>query len=394
MPVACKEINGKWRLVGKDGKPEMNAGGNAADGGGHPDEQACLKQARGVNANSGLSFAFAGIPDLEGFQAAQGGDKHDFWKELIYVGQFESKGKSIDVDEALLLHWETTFAEMKQAGIDVPVPSEHSTDPDKRRATIVGMKRRKDSKGRLALFALHRFSSEYVSMAKTGTNVSVYSPAEFTDGKGKVWKRPIRHVALTDYPVVPDLDQFQVVVASLIGEIDMSLQALAKELKISGDDARDDTAIRQAVMKQMQSLNDKVASLQKQVDEAKKTAPAGDPAVKPEDEPKKIAAGLLKMGVENREMKIMSLVPAHMTPAAADILKKRWCSDNAVTLSLSEGAADDGFDSMIEAMKVNETNVPTAEMSSAQTLSNTKVDAEHNPLVADAERRKKEADEE
>lgn len=52
MPVTCKQINGKWRLVESDsGDVSMTDKGNPADGGGHATEAECKDQAAAVNAN-------------------------------------------------------------------------------------------------------------------------------------------------------------------------------------------------------------------------------------------------------------------------------------------------------------------------------------------------------
>lgn len=52
MPVSCKLRDGKWRIVGPDGKIEKNRKGTAVDGGGHSTREKCQKQARAINANN------------------------------------------------------------------------------------------------------------------------------------------------------------------------------------------------------------------------------------------------------------------------------------------------------------------------------------------------------
>lgn len=48
MPVTCKQSHGKWRIVNPQGAIEMTEKGN---GGGHASREACMAQARAINAN-------------------------------------------------------------------------------------------------------------------------------------------------------------------------------------------------------------------------------------------------------------------------------------------------------------------------------------------------------
>lgn len=51
MPVSCKKIGGKYRIVGPGGGIEKTAKGHARDGGGHATSAACGRQARAINAS-------------------------------------------------------------------------------------------------------------------------------------------------------------------------------------------------------------------------------------------------------------------------------------------------------------------------------------------------------
>jgi hypothetical protein len=51
MPVKCKKMGEKYRIVGPDGKVEKNKEGSAVDGGGHESMDACQKQAGAINSN-------------------------------------------------------------------------------------------------------------------------------------------------------------------------------------------------------------------------------------------------------------------------------------------------------------------------------------------------------
>jgi hypothetical protein len=134
-------------------------------------------------------------------------------KELIYVGSFRTPHMSFDVDDRLLHHWVCTFDAMSAGGIEVPVPVEHSTDPEARRGTLVRLELSRNDRGLTALYGWLRFRGDY---DPGDAQVSIYVPLEVTDGLGRKYFRPIRHVALTDYPVIPGLGRFEAIAASLL----------------------------------------------------------------------------------------------------------------------------------------------------------------------------------
>lgn len=52
MPVTCKEIMGKFRIVeAATGRISKTSKGHAVDGGGHKTKAACSAQARAINAS-------------------------------------------------------------------------------------------------------------------------------------------------------------------------------------------------------------------------------------------------------------------------------------------------------------------------------------------------------
>jgi len=52
MPVTCRKIGKKFRIVGRNGRIEKTGKGNAADGGGHSSRTSCTLQARAINSNT------------------------------------------------------------------------------------------------------------------------------------------------------------------------------------------------------------------------------------------------------------------------------------------------------------------------------------------------------
>jgi len=196
-------------------------------------------------------------------------------KELAYPGTFvkvDDSGETqfeLPVDESLLEHWVRTFSHMKQDGVPVPVPIGHTTDPEARRGTVIHMavepSDHPDRLGQPALFCYIRWRKpEYKEQFKE-SDVSLFMPHQFTSGVNKQYNRPIRHVAITDYPVVPALSKFSDIAASHGREtFELSfiacdtdpqeesmatpaLQQLAQQLGVDCPEGCDDEAISQAI---------------------------------------------------------------------------------------------------------------------------------------------------
>lgn len=332
-------------------------------------------------------------------------------KELIYVGDFHKKTKTEDVkfsvNEPLLYHWHNTFLQMSAAGVEVPVPIEHTTDPEKKRGSLVATEVALNQKGIPALFGFIKFNSAKEADQLKNSNVSIFVPGEAASGKGTTFHYPIAHVALTDYPVIPGLGKFESLAASLVEkESSMNIKALAKKLGV-GDDVADDkiesainTAI-DALLKKVEkptvkaSLATKLGigedgDIESAVDSLLKKVPASPAPVVPPPAP--VALGFVNMLRDNRKSKLAELVKANkISPAVVAELEKEYCTDGKLQLALSaDGSVSDSFDTTIAALAKNDV-VKFGEHSGPQTftpvaLSNN-TDPAQNPLIADADRR-------
>lgn len=141
----------------------------------------------------------------------------EFWKEIAHVGRFAKGDFKFSITEDDLEHWHNTFGAMQKSGIEVPVPVEHTKDPEKRRGKVLALARKTNSKGLPALFARIKFrDGDAAKLSHSG--VSIFVPAKAADGYGNEFKAPIQHVAITDYPVLTDLDPFQPIMLSFVGE--------------------------------------------------------------------------------------------------------------------------------------------------------------------------------
>ncbi len=324
-------------------------------------------------------------------------------KELIYVGNFQDGTKKFSITENDLNGWVNTFKRMESNGIEVKVPSTHSFKPDDERGTIVGLEVKKNKEGIPALYGKIKFFDNIDVTPYINSDVSIEVPDKIVDGKGNVYKYPIRHVALTSYPVIPKLGKFLSLSLIQEGENQMDiLKAIAEVLGITVTDQTEETLRTQILDALKPAMTEEgIADVVEKVAEAivanelvlskLKLALAESPkenhsVIVDDPEKKELQLSLAKLTSENREVKIESLVrEGYMTPAAATIAKKQFA--NGSVLSLSQDV-NQNFDNFIELTKANGKVIDMKERTSGQVLS-CSMDVQNNPLLADAERRSK-----
>lgn len=389
------------------------------------------------------------------FQLGDGDTKGPvFRKELAYPGHFvKFKGDSTEpefelpVDEGQLDQWVDTFHTMKKNGIDVPMPLGHTTEPTARRGTVVDLRKEPNPKrkGGVSLYAYCQFNDPKDAKQYKNSNVSLFMPPSFRDGVGRQYIRPIRHVAITDYPVIPGLEPFQTVAAafelSLAEEGDnMSWIDVAEELGIKLPEGADEEAAKAAVKQAWEGENSGEGDVadEEEVPEAPEGGEdVGDPEGEeeptgeedddfsfeaPDDEfgaddggdfvddegddemrtqgaPPAMSAvaashipfSLVKRESENRKAELQRLVfDRKISPAAASALARRYCSTENVGVALSletqMDSSGDDFDSIVAALSLN----PEGMIANVGPKTGPQVaKAEKSPLVQDAERRNK-----
>lgn len=362
-------------------------------------------------------------PGLDGFALSQDDQSGLVYeKEVIYVGDFVKKTgddeHKFSVTEPVLDHWKNTWDQMLSNGLSVPWPVEHTDDPEKNRAKLLSSRIGVDSKGRKALFAKLKFNDISAAKLALSSDVSIYVAPSYTDGKGKTYFRPIRHVAFTDYPVIPELDGFKPIAASFVGGLSMAaspaMVSLAEKLGVPNAASLDDAQIEEAVVAAFTQMKEKVEG-----------GGGGEP--KPEGEPMPtggqstpqptapvqqqgglgqglkttivnqllppaMAASMAGLVSENRKHQIEDLVRGgNISRAMADQLIKDHTEPQALALSFKDDAvvaADNAaFAKIVAAAKLNKA-IDYNEKTGAQgvKLSNPAL-ASENPLVANAEAR-------
>lgn len=154
-----------------------------------------------------------------------GFDCEYYWKDALEPGHFQKAaqgddaGWEMDVTPDDLKGFVSTFNQMRENGVDVPIVQDHRDErikngkfnPDesieKSKNTlgyIVGMKYGDDGK----LYELHQFLGPAASEEGRKNLVSVGICDGFTDGKGRTYGKAIIHSASTPVPVVPNQGEF------------------------------------------------------------------------------------------------------------------------------------------------------------------------------------------
>lgn len=312
-------------------------------------------------------------------------EKPTYIKELIYEGDFESNNLNFSVDEKMIDHWADTHRSMVDNGLSVPLPIKHTDDPEANRGRVVNMYAGHNPSGKYALYGKVEFrDAEAAKIAKT-SQVSIFSPPEFTDGKGVKYTRPITHVALTDYPVIPKLQGFESISASLVKqEAVMPLKELAAKLSLEceNEDQLEETIVAsfEATRGEVTSRDEIIASKDEEIAALKARIPT---------DPLTVTASHKTMLRDNRVMKLDRLVGEKISPAVKDELADIFCSEDHLTLSLSSEAGDGGlFDKVLAALDKNAV-VQLGDASEIISLSKEDmVNPEKNVLLADVEKRR------
>ena len=216
MPVKCVLQNGKYRVVGPDGKVETNKGGTAVDGGGHASMDACRKQASAINMN--LSYEKSVI-HYEGQQAlavsSQSDDTQVFKKDMISLGTYVHPVHKWKLNVTLdrMKKWVSAFSTMKENGVDVEVPLDHSLSAGKN----IGYLKDMMIEGGTLFGILEIRGQDSIDIVRRNKNVSVWIAQDYKDGKGNSYGEVIKHCSVVQQPVVPQQADFIPIAASQAG---------------------------------------------------------------------------------------------------------------------------------------------------------------------------------
>lgn len=128
-----------------------------------------------------------------------------FWKDVIGTGKYRHPitGQTFEVDEKRIDGWIKKYEKMRERGIEIPTPVDHSDRAEDNRGFVVGARR---VGGKLQL--LHQVIGEDGARMACRNRCSVFIDPEFTDEHGKNWGEVIAHSAFTPKPVISGQGEF------------------------------------------------------------------------------------------------------------------------------------------------------------------------------------------
>lgn len=346
-----------------------------------------------------------------------------FKKDVIRLGQYVklSDGLVFQVTPTTLGNWVLQFHKMRQNGVKVPIPDGHKNAGIA--SKNMGWVDKLWAEDGVLWMSCRIIGDDAIRIAKRN-DVSLHSPPVFVDGKGNAYTRPIGHIALCPDPVVPGLGEFIPLAASLglrlQGESNMLeyLQRIGALLGLDPaamvDEVTAAKMVEEAITALVEAKPEAEPGAAGEVLPAS-TEPAGKPgSVKKETLTKEYAGTfsnekgevnpmLVRLMAENRQIKIDGLVKGgKINPAVAKDLAEQFIGKEgaAVSLALSQGSDGSDFNLMIAAFEKNQP-IKAGEKTGAQagkddvTLSDASKGGgeKPNPLIADADRRRKEAKE-
>jgi phage I-like protein len=308
-------------------------------------------------------------------------------KEVIKKGKFvkATDGVKFEISDFVLSNWVTQFSKMKKNGVKIPVPLGHNESAEANRGWVEELFVDGD-----ALVMICELYDKDVDDLVKRNDVSVFSPPEWTDGKGHKYVRPIRHIALTPVPVIPGLDEFRPLAASF-GDDEMKktdLKKLGADIGIT-DELTEENAAK-LILSHCEKLKSGVDAAERKADSIDKQFKALKAEVDKKGDKPQIDSTLLSLAHDNRSMKLDALVSAaKVTPAVRDKLFAIFVGDDNGALRLSlESKTSDIFDAVINALAVNDP-VKLGEQTAAQKLEldDPNRGGDSDVLVKDAEAR-------
>jgi len=324
---------------------------------------------------------------------ADGRVERRFRKELIRTGHYvkAEDGIEFEVTPQTLTHFVEQFERMKANGVRIPVPNGHKNagNADANRGYVEELFVEDDT-----LVGVLRMVGDDGIAAAQRSDVSIFVPIEFTDGKGNKYTRPIEHVALCTDPVVPGLGEFIPLAASKesrMTKLELA-KKLAKTLKLAAELTEENAEkLLEEGIQELIAARDKAA-------EELKAKEAEVTEAKTEAEQLKVAASrkadplMVKLAADNARLKLDGLVAAsRLTPAARDKLAAALLGKDNEKLAVALSRGDDGsaIDAIVAALSDN-TPIKTGEKSGPQTsvaLSKGNDSTDEPAVVREAKRR-------
>ncbi|HPS52797.1 MAG TPA: hypothetical protein PLK08_04515 [Phycisphaerae bacterium] len=357
-----------------------------------------------LRADNGSRFISASAQSLN----KTGQPAQKFLKDMIRCGVYKHPvhGWTLDVTPQRMDNWVAAFNRMKENGVDVEVPIDHSMSAEDNRGYVVDMFRGGTEAAKdypqatdpKTLYGVHELiGDDSIELASRCKNVSVLIERDFVDGQGVAYGEAITHSSIVQQPIVPGQGDF--IPLSKAGDVNAPIPVFVLSSEASkgknkknnventnmelfdglkqqfgfGDDVTEENILsrikesvdktaedNKTLSKQVTELNAKVESLTAKVDDGKAAS--------------KIDPDALDGLVEGTEARIEKLQACgKLTPAAAkvahDVLIGEPGKRNTLMLSRKASGMDESIAKKV--LSIVEANDPKelGEMTKSQTLS-------------------------
>lgn len=283
-------------------------------------------------------------------------DELTFDKELLPIGDAvrwigdDREETEVRIRRDYLEQLVRDFDKFQEVGVRVPVFKGHKEDPDLERGLVKKVFIKPNEKGVDAGFVRVQFHSKEAAQQGTKVDVSAYCPPKFKDGRGNVYRFPLKHVALTSSPVLPGLSGFQPVVLAFepdtkVPKMNDLIDEILTALEITAPEGSDEEAKLRLIL------------------QAIKDEGEGEEEGEEEEAPVELSLPpVLVRGLKSaRETRIDGLVNEEIiTPAHGDKLRKQYCSKDALAfdLKLDTESGETEFDRTVDNLREQASNRP------------------------------------
>jgi hypothetical protein len=178
-----------------------------------------MKQARAINMNLHASsvLVYNGTKALTISDMSVNGVRvRRFKKDMIGEGTYVHPVHKwvLDVDEDRLIKWSAAFSLMRERGVDVEVPIDHSASAADNLGYVIDCSLEKIG-GRWVLFGIIEVKGDNaIDVIERNKNVSLWIDEDYVDGEGNSYGEAIRHCSVVQQPVVPNQSDFVAIAAS------------------------------------------------------------------------------------------------------------------------------------------------------------------------------------
>jgi hypothetical protein len=331
------------------------------------------RPARSTVARAGHSLSTPAAWQFDGERARAISDRitadntptRRYVKDLARAGEYVARGQRISLTESDLDALAANTNKYIAAGNPVPVPDGHTDSATANRGFVREVFREGDT-----LYGVLEMIGEDGIATASRAKVSIGTDANYTDGKGNVYPHVIRHVALTNAPVIPDQNGFVPLAASLGGssaralvlslaQTEQSMESLLKiaaMIGVEGAESMDEAALVESIAKAIEGLRGMSATAKADAEKLKAElsgirASLDKPAAPPDPV-------LMRVVGENRAMKLDRLVETgRITPACRDGIAALYVKEDGLKLSL-DNESDSRFSALLSALEKNQsTNI-------------------------------------